>query len=155
MSLDIATAHRDLARTSVEAPGQRHWTITSPLATHWKPATCEQVGCIQFHTGWRIRMDTLPEADQHFVRSSGRQWSECVLDVDPDTGETYNPPAVFYVFEAGQPCFKASQHRLPVGRPELYLVGDRGQVRQYDRDDQWVEDCAEHTTKIVDKIKEG
>jgi hypothetical protein len=131
------------------------YSIKSPPATHWRSATCEEVGCIPFHTGWRLRIDVLSEADQHAVKGSGRHYSECVIDVDPDSGEVYTPPAVFYIFEAGQPCFKASTHRAPTGRPELYVVRERGEVRRYDRGDQWADDCATHTTKIVDKIKEG
>lgn len=153
--MDTAAAQHEVAVESTGAPHQKHWTIASPLATHWRPATCAEIGCIPYHTGWRIRMDTLPAGDQHAVKTSGRHYSETIVDEDPDTGEKYNPPAVWFVFEAGQPCFKASAHRLPVGRPELYLVGDRGSVHRYDRDDQWTDDCAEETTRIVDRIKEG
>ena len=153
--MDIAGAQHALSLDSVRAPNEKHWTISTPLATHWKPATCEQVGCIKYRTGWRVRMDTLPAGDQHAVKTSGRHWSECVIDVDPDTGEHYDPPAVYFIFEGGQPCFKASQHKLPVGRPELYLVGNRGAVQRYDRSDQWVDDCATETDKIVTIIERG
>lgn len=134
---------------------QMHWTIDTPLATHWRKASCEEIGCIDHHNGWRIRMDTLAAEMQHAVKTSGRHWSECVIDVDPDTGEKYDPPAVYFVFEAGQACFKASQHKMPLGRPELYVVRDRGSARRYDRGDQWADDCATHTNKIVSIIERG
>lgn len=122
-----------------------HWQVASPLATHWRKASCAEVRCIDFEHGWRIRVDALSEKDLHAMRVSGRHWT--VLDAGP--GETW------WVFEAGQPCFRASTHRAPVGRPELYVVRDRGEVKRYDRSDQWADDCATHTTKIVDKIMEG
>lgn len=124
---------------------QMHWTIQSPIATHWRSASCAEVGCLDYHHGWRIRVDALPEADLHAMRVSGRRYE--VAEVGP--GETY------WVFEADQSCFKASTHRAAVGRPELYVVRDRGDVRRYDRGDQWANDLASHTTKIVDKIQEG
>lgn len=124
---------------------QMHWTIDSPIATHWRRATCEEVDCAKHRTGYRIRVDALAEADLDAIRQSNRPFT--VLDVAE--GETY------WVFPPGTPCFEASLHQVPVGRPELYVVRDRGEVRRYDRADQWAEDCATHTTKIVDKIKEG
>lgn len=139
--MDVAGAHLAVAETSVAAPNQQHWTITNDL----RPATCPEVGCLDHHHGWRVRVDALSERDLHAMRVSGRRYR--VLDVAE--GETW------WVFEAGQPCFRASRHQVPVGRPELYLVGDRGSVRRYDRADQWVDDCATHTEKIVDRIKEG
>jgi len=153
--MDIAGAQHALSLDSVAAPNQKHWTIASPLATHWRAATCEEVGCLDHNNGWRIRIDTLPAEMQHAAKTSGRHWSECVIDVDPDTGERYDPPAVYFVFEAGQPCFRASTHQVPVGRPELYLVGNRGEVRTYDRSDQWADDCATETDKIVNIIGRG
>lgn len=139
--MDTAAAHLAVARTSTQQPNQQHWTITNDL----RPATCVEVGCLDYHHGWRVRVDALSEADLHAMRTSGRRYH--VLDV----GEHEH----WWVFEPGQPCFRVSTHQAPVGRPELYLVGDRGTVRRYDRADQWVDDCATHTETIVDKLKEG
>lgn len=124
---------------------QLHWQIAAPAPTHWRSATCEEIGCLDYHHGWRIQVDALKSSDLDAMRQSGRHWT--VLDVAGDEH--------WWMFAAGQPCFKASEHKVPVGRPELYVVRDRGDVRRYDRGDQWADDCATHTTKIVDKIKEG
>lgn len=143
--MDIAATQHAVSLGSVAAPDQKHWTIASPRATHWRDATCAEIGCLDYQHGWRVRVDALAEEDLHAMRVSGRRYT--VLDVA--AGETW------WVFEPGQSCFRASTHQVPVGRPELYLVGDRGSVRTYDRSDQWVDDCATETDKIVDKIKEG
>lgn len=125
------------------------------IAAPRRPATCEEVGCLDHHNGFRIRMDVLSEADQYAVKHSGRHYSECVIDEDPDTGEKYDPPAVYFVFEAGQPCFRASKHDLPAWQRELFVVRDRGSVHRYDRGDQWADDCATHTDKILTVIQRG
>lgn len=130
-----------LARTSMDSPQRDHWTITHEL----RKATCEEVGCRDYQFGWRIRVDALAEKDLHAMRESKRRYRE----VNIAEGETW------WVFEGGQPCFRAALHKLPVDRPELYLVGGRGDVQRYDRADQWVDDLHDRTSKIVDKIQEG
>lgn len=120
---------------------QMHWTVQNEM----RQATCAEIGCLAYHQGWRIRVDALDGEDLHAMRVSGRRYRV----VDVAEGETY------WVFEPGQPCFKASTHQAPVEKPELYLVRDVGGVRRYDRGDQWADDCATHTTKIVRKIREG
>jgi hypothetical protein len=139
----------------VTTPDRRlHWQISSPLATHWRPATCAEVRCQDFEHGWRINAIALSAKQEADIRAAGLHWT---VNLDFVPGETW------WFFDAGQPCFRAHRggpltdkhHRLPVGRPELFVVRDGGQVRPYDRADQWADDCATHTMKIVEKIKEG
>lgn len=120
---------------------QMHWTVQSEM----RSATCAEVGCLDYHTGWRIRIDALKPADLDAMRQSGRRHTV----VDVAEGETY------WVFEAGQPCFRAATHQAPMDKPEIYAVRDLGTVRRYARGDQWAEDCAIHTTRITDKLQEG
>lgn len=141
MTLDIDRVRHQLAQTSVHTPNQRRWTVSNDM----RRATCAEVDCLDYLHGWRIRIDALKPEDLHAMRMSGRHFTE--LDVAEDEH--------WWVFEAGQQCFRAPTHQVPVGRPELFLVGDRGSVRTYDRGDQFAEDCAEHTNKIVAKIQEG
>lgn len=141
MTLDIDLARHELSLTSVHDRNRQHWTVTNDM----RRATCEEIGCLDYRTGWRIRIDALKPEDLAAMRMSGRHFT--VLDVSADEH--------WWLFEAGQQCFKAAAHQAPVGRPELFLVGDRGDVRTYDRGDQFAEDCAVHTTRITDKIMEG
>lgn len=126
---------------SAPMDNRMQWTVHNEM----RPATCAETGCLDYRNGWKIRINALSDPDLHAMRVSGRRYT--VLDVAE--GETY------WVFEAGQPCFRASTHQAPVDKPELYLVRDRGDVRRYDRGDQFAEDLATHTNKIVSKIMEG
>lgn len=129
------------------------WAMVSPLKTHMRQATCEEVGCDHFRQGWRVHVEALTPDLLHAARTSGRRYREEQVA----EGHTY------LVFEAGQPCFKVSTHQAPIGRPPLFLVkgGDhRGNprgtpTRRYDRPDQWVDDFATHQSKLADEIAKG
>lgn len=130
------------------------YSIVAPLATHFRPATCEEVGCPDFLHGWKNRIEGLTPEQVHTMRhESGRKYTE--LQVAP--GETW------LVFEAGQSCFRVSKHRAPIGRPELYVVRDgdrrgnpRGtKARLHQRAELWQEDFAEHQQGLADAIQEG
>lgn len=129
------------------------WSMVSPIETHMRQATCEEVGCDHYTQGWRVHLEALTPGLQHAARTSGRKYTE--QHVSP--GQTY------LVFEPGQPCFKATTHRAPIGRPPLFLVRDgdhrgnprRTPTRRYDRPDQWVDDFATHQTKLADEIRKG
>lgn len=128
------------------------YSVRSPLATHWRKATCAESGCAAHRQGWRVRKETLTAELLHTATHSGRKYT--VLEVGP--GETY------LVFEAGQSCFAESTHRVPLERPELYLVrgGDwrgnpRGEQRTHTRAEHWVEDLHEHTDRINQAVKAG
>ncbi len=129
----------------------RTFQITSPIATHWRPATCEEVDCPNFLNGWKSAIDESVELGQrqaYYIRKhSGRKYTE---DRESQPGLTV------FVFEAGQACFSASQHKAPLGRPEHYLVkgGDwRGNpagtpTRKHSKPEHWVEDMAEGLDKL-------
>lgn len=126
--------------------------IASPIETHWRPATCEEAGCEQYANGWRVRVEGLSEADLHAIRTSGRKSQR----VDVADGETW------LVFEPGQPCFKAAAHRVPLGRPELFIVkgGDwrgnpRGDFKQHQRPEDWIDQFANHQDKLAETLEHG
>lgn len=129
------------------------YQISAPLGSHWRPATCAEVDCPNYVNGWRVRVEGLTPQDLHVARTCGRRYVEQHVAAD----ETW------LVYEAGQPCFRASQHRARVGRPELYVVRDgdhrgnpRGtEPRRHTRPEFWVEDFAEHQQSLADKMKEG
>ncbi|MFJ4682059.1 hypothetical protein [Streptomyces sp. NPDC088789] len=134
----------------------------SPLTTHMRQATCEEVGCDQFRQGWRVHLEALTPDLVHEARTArcvvnGRQVPYRYREERVAEGQTY------LVFEAGQPCFRVAEHRAPIGRPPLYLVRDgdhrgnpRGtKARFHQRPDNWVEDFAEHQQALADEIKKG
>lgn len=128
------------------------YQLTAPLRTHWRAATCQEVDCPNYLNGWRIRVEHLDAQLLHTARNSGRRYREMPVQ----EGETY------LVYEAGQPCFQASQHRVPNGRPELYLVRDgdhrgnpTGFVMQHSSAAAWTDDFGEHQERLADRFRQG
>lgn len=98
--------------------------IAAPLATHWRRATCEEVGCLAHHHGWSYHASGMPAEVTDAVKRSNRRYR---VERDENTGDE-----VLH-FEAGQPCFQASTHRIRIERPELFVVCDgdwRGNPRK-------------------------
>lgn len=126
---------------------------TRPLATHWVPATCEEIDCEPFIHGWSIDAALLTEKDQHGIKQLGYRYQ--VLHVRE--GET------LWVFEAGQPCFKASTHQREIGRPPIFFTrrgdwrGDPTGARPYvhTRPEDWVDDMATHLDRVRAEIEKG
>lgn len=135
------------------AAAYKTYSVVSPLSTHFRPATCAEVDCPHYLNGWRVRVEALTPDLLHAARNSGRKYVEQSVA----EGETW------LVFEAGQDCFKASQHRTRMDRAPLYVVRDgdwrgnpRGtKARLHQRPDHWVEDFAEHQQKLADEIGKG
>jgi hypothetical protein len=126
------------------------YRILNPAETHFRPATCAEVNCDHYLNGWRVRIDSLPPELVHAARTSGRLYEELRVA----EGETY------LVFEAGQACFKASQHRTNVGRTPLYVVDtptDNGRARRriHTSNDSWADDLHSHTDALLGAINKG
>ena len=135
------------------AAAYKTYSIAAPLSTHYRPATCSEVDCPRYLNGWRVRVEGLPPELLHAAKTSGRRYRELhVVE-----GETW------LVFEAGQACFLAGEHRKRLDRPELYVVRDgdwrgnpRGtQARRHARPEHWVEDFAEHQDRLASAHGEG
>jgi hypothetical protein len=137
---------------AMDASEYTTYSVKSPIATHWRKASCAEAGCQAYEMGWKVRKETLTPELLHTATTSGRKYS--VLEVAP--GETY------FVYEPGQACFAESTHRVPLGRPELYVVrgGDwrgnpRGERRAHNSVEHWLEDLHEHTDRINTVLEHG
>jgi hypothetical protein len=126
----------------------------APLGTHFRKATCADAACPAYLNGWRVRVETLTPELLHTAKTAGRKFVEQRV-TDSET---------WLVFEAGQPCFRASEHRVRVNdRPPLYIVRDgdhrgnpRGtKARLHQRPEHWLEDFAEHQQGLADEIAKG
>jgi hypothetical protein len=136
------------------AEAMKTYRVSAPIPTHFRPATCAEIDCPHYLHGWRTRIEHI-ESDPavlHTARNSGRRYTE----VQVAEGETY------LVFEAGQKCFGASDHKTPVGKPELYLIqgGDHrgnplGTKPRLLTPTSWRDDFGEHQENLADRIKEG
>lgn len=125
--------------------------MSMPLATHFRPATCQEVFCLAYLNGWKT---ILPVGSEHIavVRSLRGTYS---FTEEPGDG------LVTFTFPPGQQCFKASEHRLQLERPARFYVargdfrGYGGAPRVHQRADDWVEDFASHADKIKTSIERG
>ena len=134
------------------APGAyQTFTVAAPLATHWRKATCEEVGCPDYLNGWRLRVEGLDERDVYVATHAGRRYRK----VSVAAGETW------LVFDGGQPCFKVSTHRRRVEREERYIVrgGDHRdnpsrEVRETTATG-WLDDFGEHQETLADRLGQG
>ena len=124
------------------------YAIKSPRSTHTRPATCEEVGCKPYLAGW---ITVVPKGTQQeaTVRSLlGRHAADGLVRHAKEETSSGDTVATFR-FEAGQPCFRASTHRVSLERPELYLVrgGDwranTGLIRRHTKPEHWVENMQE------------
>lgn len=136
------------------------FTVDTPPATHWRPASCAEVDCGQYLNGWVTRLHQGDAHRIHLVRTSGRR-----------PARVYHEAAeIVFVFEAGTPCFQAHTHRVRLDRPELYIVqrgrafvrtapdgsriprDPRDLLRQHTRPELFVEDMAEQTDAAVKRL---
>lgn len=146
----------------MDAAAYKTYSVVSPLTTHFRPATCAEVDCPHYLNGWGVRIQQLPAEDQAAVRGAtyeahGRRYRYAYVEQEMTPGETW------LLFQPGQPCFKAREHRTRIEREPLYVVRDgdhrgnpRGtKARLHQRPENWVEDFAEHQQRLADEIAKG
>jgi hypothetical protein len=129
------------------------FAIVIPLHTHFRPATCAEIDCPDYLHGWKIRIEGLPPEMVHAAKHSGRRYSELHVTA----GETW------LVFEAGQRCFRYTEHRTRLDKPEHFVVRDgdhrgnpRGtRARLHQRAADWQEHFAEHQQGLADAFQRG
>lgn len=143
---------RPLTRIAPAGPPSAYQTFraTAPIQTHWRPATCAEVECVPHVKGWTTRVDETTDLGAQqagYIRHhSGRRYNE----------SRDNTGLVVFTFEAGQTCFNADTHTVPLERNPIYTkyAGDYrapGAVHRYDRADQWVDDFASHQNQLADR----
>lgn len=129
--------------------------LLAPKSTHFRRATCAEVDCPNYVHGWMNVIEDVIDADgllKDTLRHCGRKYEEY-----REEGKTT------FVFEAGQPCLKASTHTKRIEREPLYVVsgGDfRGDPlklgrRFHTKPEFWVEDFAEHQIRVKDIVDRG
>lgn len=131
--------------TAAAASTSRIYRIDQPVATHMRPATCDEVECSAQQLGWTTTVDEATDLGQrqagYIRRESGRAFLE----------ERAGALTVF-VFEPGQRCF--AQHHVPLDRPAFFSV--RGDVtRRHARAEDWRDDMGEHLDHVRDRIARG
>jgi hypothetical protein len=134
----------------------RSFSITAPLRTHWRPASCAEVDCPHYLHGWASEVDETTELGQFqaaYIRTeSGRGFRESRTE----SGLTR------FEFTAGQTCFRSDEHRTRIEEArELYVVRDgdwRGNPRRTTplrlSADGWVNEFGENQERLI-KVREG
>lgn len=152
---------RGIFRTDM--PGLRGaWDMAAPVrgfrsfgmrVTRTLAATCAEVDCAHWLKGWGIKIQRSDRDSVELIeqacdgRADGhlRKWSRIdVLDGD----------FVSLWFEPGQPCFKATSHRVPWDASWYHRDGDwrgnpSGLVVAHANARSWVDEFGEHQLRIA------
>lgn len=109
----VRPLNRPWAKSGNLTPVNRMVThaILAPMETHWKKATCEEYGCLPFHHGWSVNTAGMSAHLVHRAKKSGRKF---IIEHDAAGSEVL-------IFEPGQPCFRVSEHRVRIQRPEFFV----------------------------------
>lgn len=144
------------------------YSIASPVQTHTRAASCAEADCPNHRSGWRTIVDEttdLGRAQASYIRRTSVRDGTGVSAVNLGGRRRYTeqlaPDGVtVFEFPPGQECFTA--HRVPLDRPELYVVrgGDwrgnpTGAVRRHTRPAHWVEDMAENLDSLQTRSERG
>lgn len=142
----------------------QHYQISSPLDTHFRVGTCAEDHCLSHLHGWRTVVDentSLGAEQAVYIRSDRTrrhvETSELVETPPGPHGDPLTTGVVrtVFTFEAGQRCFR--QHRVPIDKPELYLVtNNRGDVlTHHSGPDAWVDDFCTNQDQLAELINRG
>ena len=142
------------------------YAVDSPLATHFRLATCEEVDCPNFLNGWGVAItpDLQGQGFDDIIRHSGKQYTHLtVAEAEARfPGTSFAGAAYVYAFAAHQPCFYqgTQRHVLPVGRPDIFSVrgGDHRATtseRRVMRPQDWQESFTEHQDNLATKFQQG
>jgi hypothetical protein len=148
-----------LLNRPVPVAGPEHYktySMSAPLRTHWRQATCEEYECPDFLNGFVTTIDVssdLGKKQFHFItHDKTRSYTMRALPLG----------LVEFTYGPGNKCWKWQEHRVPFGKPPRLLVtgGDwrgnpRRQVRVHKRVEDWVEDSATHLDKIASLVQRG
>lgn len=135
----------------IPVQGMQTYEIVSPIQTHTRPASCAEVDCPNRANGWATAVDVSTEL-------GGRQANYIRLHAGRAFTVTQTGDVVRFEFPPGQECF--AEHRVPLGRPELFLKrGGDWRARTFDpitmRSVDWVDDFATHQQSIADRQQRG
>lgn len=137
----------------------RTFSVHMPLATHWRPASCEEVGCKRYLKGWKTTFvpgTPTGEKIRYQIKNSPIRRKYVVARL---------PDRIEVVFEAGQECFvqdhPVTRHKIPVfDRPQIHVIrgGDwRAHTtgRRVVRANEWVDRFAHNQDVLKTRIERG
>ena len=157
--VQVPYGHTMVSRIAPAMPAAHYKTygMAMPLRTHWRPATCDEYGCEAYQHGWVSTFDLSTDLGKG-------QYEYCKADRTRSFHmQRVDLTLVKFIYKPGNRCFRASDHRVPLGRPPRFVVagGDwrgnpRGTPVQVHRSaEDWVDDFSNHQDKIAAAIGRG
>lgn len=130
--------------------GMQTYQIAAPRSTHWRSATCEEIGCHAYANGWMTPV-LAGSSDEVLLRSAGRKWTHIERAADG---------FLHYYFAAGTRCLGAARHRVRIDRPELFVLRDGdwrwlGEPKVFGDPADWVDHFANHQDRIATLVNRG
>jgi hypothetical protein len=144
---NAANFRRPLSRPEPALPVQamKTYSVVAPLDTHWRAASCEEVGCLAQHKGFQVRSDestVLGQNQAAYLRyRAGKPFTE-----------TREGGITVFTYPPGTECF--TQHKTRRSRSPLFVVrrGDwrgYGQAQVHSSPEAWVDDFASHQDRLA------
>jgi hypothetical protein len=135
----------------------RTFSVNMPLATHWRRATCEEVGCEAFLCGW---VTTVPPESREYADLA----RACRGEIDgfrrgaaPGSPETTPEGFLRFTFPPGQPCLRASSHKIHNDEMPVFQHrgGDwratTGRVVTHSTAESWRDELGENQLRIIEQ----
>lgn len=154
-------------RPTPKLPTQAYNTfrVSSPVATHFRAATCQEFNCSNYNNGWSyIKAELEKENLLYAVTHAGKRYREMSIPVLIKVDDEWitGPEQLSLVFEPGQSCFQERSHVVPLGRPEFYFAG-RGdfrsfrprEARRFNHSEDWLDMFQNEQDKIITTIQRG
>src|ERR1051325_10467335 len=144
-----------MSRVMPNMPVQNYKTyqLLRPGSTHYRPATCEEVDCEPFRQGWVTRLEKATQQEMvDLLRVTCQNTGRAFREIDEGTH-------LSFIFEAGQACFRAVQHKVLLEREPLYVVrrgdwrADLGSRRVHANGTDWGDDFAPHQDRIQTNLE--
>ena len=129
------------------------YSVSAPLATHWRPATCAEVDCPHYLNGWTTTVDTSTDLGQKQAAYivGGATRGHVATMVGAGMWE--------FRFGPGQKCFRAETHRVPLERDAVFRKA-AGDFRAFGRvqtlsERAWLDDFGAHQEHVKDVVERG
>jgi hypothetical protein len=149
---------RHLSRPAPRLPitSMRTFALSTPVASHFRPATCAEVECAHWRDGWRMVLDPSTDLGRRQLQFIHWRAGRAYTDVS-SPGDAL----VTLIFKPGQRCF--AEHHVPIAEKTPLLVvrdGDwrgnpTGARRRHTRVADWLDEFATHQDRLSEQRKMG
>lgn len=133
--------------------------LIAPQSTHYRRASCREVGCANYANGWISGFD-VTDPDQARACRIVREQSGRLFTVQEMLGTSGRIERVLLTFGPGQECFLP--HRVALEREPVYFLRDgdwrgnpTGRKIVFSSATPFVDDFGEHQERIKTLVERG